>query len=256
MMRAAVGIGAVAFAFAFGLAHATAQGQTSSRRSLWPQPPAHLEYRRVPFTGRFIDGEDRHFQVAAEGFRFRSGVRLTSRDPALYSLVWFDGGDSSGLLRNGQWLIMWPSLFSRPLLSELRVARTAELAGQGRGSMGGSSASSQPDIPGYLYIASVNLSGSRDYLGIWRRIGRADESLIVSFRPATETYSGRYCRVGRLPVRLRSLSITMPLHNVSWDVTFAGEASVGRPIYFLHYEWMPGFYRPLPGMDPCDPNPS
>jgi hypothetical protein len=234
---------------------ANALAQSPNNRPLWPEPPARLQYRNVQFTGQYIDGGDPLFRLAAAGLTFRSGVRLMSRDPALYSIAWFDGSSSSGLLRNGQWIVMWPSLFTKPMVREIRVARTAELAGQDRGGIGGRPAPTHPSISGYRYVSSVSLSGSRDFLGIWRREGGAAESLIVSFRLASENYRGRYCRVGRVPLRLNSLIITMPLHNVSWDVTLTSEAPVGRPIYVLHYEWMPGYYQPLPGLDPCEPNP-
>ena len=219
-----------------------------------PLPPELLDYREVPFRGELISRDDPRFRLAEAGFLLRGGVRLVSRDRALYSISWFDGSTTSGRLHDGRAIVILPHTFGNRTVESIRVARTPELAGGYTGWTGRTlEAPSHPDIPGYRYVMSENLSGSREYLGLWQRIRGPDETLIVSFRPA---YDDRYRRaadigqashqiVGRLPMRLNSLFVYMTLHGLSWDLNFVSEAPVGRPIYILHYTWHPEFYRPL-----------
>lgn len=200
-------------------------------------------YREVDFRGQFLHRTDSRFIIAANGLIFRSGVMLESRDPAIHNLRWFDGTLSSGLLRDGRALVLWPSLFTEPLVAEVRVAPTAELAGQEMSRFGpGRPADTHPTIRGYRYVASANLVGTGDYLGIWQRTGGSAETLVVSFRPSDPA---PYRRVGTVPLRLNSLFISSPRHNISWDVTFTSDAPAGRPLYILHYVWMPAYFRPL-----------
>jgi hypothetical protein len=217
-----------------------------------PAPQARLDYGNVPFTARLINNEDRRFQLATPEWRFRGGVGLTSRDPALYSISWFDGGATSGRLRDGRAIVILPYAFGSAPVTGIRVAQTPELAGGYTGRTGLSvQAPSHPHIPGYRYVMSENFFGAREYLGLWQRIRGRDETLILCFRPASD---GRYRSapeipamhriVGRLPLRLSSLFIYSGLHGVTWQLNFTSEARIGRPIYILHYEWMRKLNQP------------
>lgn len=213
---------------------------------------ARLEYQEVPFTAELIRNDDRRFMLAALEWRLEGGVRLTSRDPALYSIAWFDGTIGTGRLGDGREIVILPHVFGSAPLTEIRVARTAELAGGYPGRNGLTAhAPSHPDIPGYRYIMSENLFGVRGYLGLWQRIRGPDETLVVNFRPALDNRreggsdAATYRVVGRPPLRLNSLFINWSLHNLSRDVYMTSEARLGRPIYILHYRWMHCPFHPF-----------
>jgi hypothetical protein len=124
----------------------------------------------------------------------------------------------------------------------VRVARTAELAGQYLTTIGtGEPAGTHPSIRGYRYVTST-LVGPGYYLGLWQKRVSPVETLIVSFHTSG---AFPYVRMGTVPLRLNSLFISSPRHNVSWDVTFTSDASGARPLYILHYVWMPAYFRPL-----------
>ena len=214
----------------------------AGQRSVDTDPAAaKLRFRSVAFSGQFLSRDDARFRIASGGFVFRSGVMLRSRDPALHMVRWFDGSTSSGRLANGQVIVLWPSIFSRPLVREVRVARTAELAGAVISWVGPYlPAPTHPAIRGYHYVTSVSVVGTPDFLGLWQRVGRQAETLVVSFRPSG---AAPYLRVGTVPLRLNSLIISQPRHNVSWDVTFTSDSSGGQPLYILHYQWRPAFFR-------------
>jgi hypothetical protein len=204
---------------------------------------AKLRYRSISFDGQFLRRDDARFRIASRGFEFRSGVMLRSRDPALHMVRWFDGTTSSGRLANGQVIVLWPSMFTQPLVREVRVAQTSELAGADISRVGPYlPAPSHPAIPGYRYVTSVSVVGTDDFLGLWQRTDGPAETLVVSFNPSGPL---PYLRVGAVPLRLNSLIIAQPRHNVSWEVTLTSDASRRQPLYILHYQWMPAFYRPL-----------
>lgn len=205
-----------------------------------------VSYRRVTADVRYISGDAPRYQVAADGFCLRSGLRLTSRDPAIHAIAWFDGGLSSGLLRNGEALVLFPSLFSRDPPPEVRVAAVAEQAGQEIRRPGGSRAApSHPEIPGYRYVASDFLFTDH-YLGLWRRLGGTDETLIVMFSTSEHGNPVRQGVIGRLPLRIGSLITNSAIHGGAWEVTLTSEAPIGRPVYLLHYFWAPLEFEPLP----------
>jgi hypothetical protein len=225
-----------------------------------PTPPvgtsspaiAQTEYQNITFNATLVRGGDQRFQLAAPEWRFWGGVALTSRDPTLYSLIWFDGGATSGRVSDGRAIVILPYAFGSAPVTEVRVARTAELAGGLTGRPGLSiQAPSHPDIRGYRYVMSENFSGAREYLGLWQRMRGRDETLIVCFRPISDD---RYRRepalpamhriVGRLPLRLNSLFIYSALHGVSWQLNLTSEARIGQPIYILYYEWMRELNQP------------
>jgi hypothetical protein len=234
---------AIAFVACFLLATAGHESPRPVSPSAEPAPP--LEYRNVPFTAELIRNDDRRFMLAALEWRLQGGVQLRSRDPTLYSIAWFDGGATTGRLRDGRAIVILPHSFGRAPVTEVRTARTPELAG-GRSGRNGLTvqAPSHPEIPGYRYIMSENFFGAREYLGLWQRIRDPDDTLIVCFRPASDP---RYVRppipeamhriVGRLPLRLNSLFVYDGLHGASWQLNFTSVARVGSPIYILHYEW-------------------
>lgn len=230
-----------------------------SRPSSWPRDDpvesaarvaarAHttVSYRRVTADIRFIPGDDSRFEVAGDGFCLRSGLRIVSRDPSVHSIAWFDGGLSSGLLRNGQAIVLFPSIFAHDPVAELRVAATAEQAGQEIRRPGGSRpAPSHPEIPGHRFIASDFLFDDH-YLGLWRRLRGADETLIVMFSTGEHGSAIRQGMVGRLPLRIGSLITNGAIHGGAWDVTLVTKAPIGRPVYLLHYLWAPLEFEPLP----------
>lgn len=225
----------------------------SAPAQAWQRPvtasrvAAPLDFRTVAFDGQHVRRDDARFRIASRGFEFVGGVMLRSRDPALHMVRWFDGSTSSGRLANGQVIVLWPSLFTEPLVREVRVARTAELAEAEISWVGPYlPAASHPAIRGYRYVTSVSLVGTADFLGLWRKVGRPAETLLVSFRPSRAT---PYLRIGSVPLRLNSLIISMPRHNVSWDVTFTSDSSGRQPLYILHYRFQPPFFRPLANPD-------
>lgn len=208
-----------------------------------------LEYRTVPVSATRVDRDDPRFRLAAAGFPFRGGLRLTSRDRTIYSIAWM-GGYNTGMLRDGRAIVFWPGPRDDQPVAEARIARTAELAGSERGHIGGTAqASSHPELPGYRYVMSERVVGTRDYLGLWRRTRGSDETLVVNFLPASDRDQAAHRIVGRLPLRLTSLYIYQSFHDVSWELTLASEATVGRPIYILNYSWQPSYYQPLPTSD-------
>jgi hypothetical protein len=217
-----------------------------------PNAQASLEYRNVPFTSELIRSNDRRFMLAALEWRLLGGVRLTSRDPTLYSIAWFDGSTTSGRLRDDRVIVILPHAFGSAPVTEIRVARTPELAG-GYGGRPGlrEQAPSHPEIPGYRYIMSENFIAVPEYLGLWQRIRGPDETLIVCFRPTSDSRHplarghAMYRIVGRLPLRLNSLFIYVTsIHLVSWEVALTSQAAIGRPIYLLHYQWTRSPYQP------------
>lgn len=231
------------------LAAGAAQGQRSNMRPPRAEQSARLEYRNVPVTAHQIDRDDRRFRLATEGFPLRGGTRLVSRDRELYSIAWINSL-SSGMLRDGRAFAIPPLAFRQVGPSQMRVARTIELAGGHIDRLGDvDQPSSHPEIRGYRYATSDNITGTRNYLGLWQRTGGREETLIVSFRPTSSSEPGTHRIVGQLPLRLNSLYVYLALHGVSWNLTLTSQAQVGRPIYILHYSWMPGFYQPLPETD-------
>lgn len=213
------------------------------------QEGARLEYQNVPFAAENISADDSHFRLAGAGFPLRGGVRLISRDPTIYSISWINGL-SSGMLRDGRGIVVWPGTSGHQPVTEVRIARTAELAGGATGRIGGTQqAPSHPDLAGYQYVTSERLFGAGDYLGLWRRAHGPEETLIVNFLPASGSDHGTHRVIGRLPLRLKSLYVYMALHGVSWDLVLTSEARVGRPIYILHYSWLPSYYQPLAERD-------
>jgi hypothetical protein len=213
---------------------------------------AHTDYQNIAFKATPIGGSDQRFQLTAPEWRFWGGIRLTSRDPTLYSITWFDGGATSGRLRDGRAIVILPYAFGSAPVTGIRVARTPELAGGFTGRAGLSvQAPSHPDLPGYRYVMSENFFGAREYLGLWQRIRGREETLIVCFRPALDSryrsapeIPAMHRIVGRLPLRLNSLFIYSGLHGISWQLNFTSEARIGRPIYILHYEWMRKLNQP------------
>jgi hypothetical protein len=110
---------------------------------------------------------------------------------------WFDGSTSSGRLTNGEVIVLWPSMFVEPLANEVRIARTAELAGAVISWVGPYlPATAHPAIPGYRYATSVSLVGTGEFLGLWQRTGGPAETLVVSFRTsgANLTFGLGLCR--------------------------------------------------------------
>lgn len=210
----------------------------SSAASTQPEPPARLDYRSVSFSSRVIGCNDLNIPRTGWGFRLNGGIRLTSRDPALYSITWFHGVATTGILRDGRAIVILPHTYGPSPVTGIRVARTAELAGGYSGPLRSPIPTTAPPIiPGYRYIASDSLD-SPPYIGLWQRERGQDESLLVSFRPSTDRSLGSYQVIARFPLRLRSVLITDAHHQ--WAITLTSEAQVGRPIYILHYTLSPG----------------
>lgn len=163
------------------------------------------------------------------------GLRIVTSDRAAYSMSWFDGTMSSGRLTDGTDIVIYPSLFHRNPIGELRIAAKAELAGQQIRRPGGPEpVAAYPAIPGYRYVASSRLAGDR-HLGLWRRAQGSTETLLVRF-----TSDGASPEIiGRLPLRLRAVYAIPDYHGYVYSITLISEASVGEPLYILHYQWMP-----------------
>jgi hypothetical protein len=218
-------------------AGAVGQAPTSTSAPL----PAQLEYKSVAFTARRIEPGDPRFRIAPEGFPFDGGVRLVSRDPALNSIAWINGL-SSGMLRNGRAFALLPHFLARERLTEMRVARTIELAGGFPDRIGDINPlpASPPDIPGYRFVVSDSVIPPHA-VGLWQRIRGPDETLIVSFHAASRDRPAFHQVVGRLPLRLNSIYLFDGLHT--WRINVISEARVGRPIYILSYSLIPARVR-------------
>ena len=203
-------------------------------------PVSRLDFSRIVVEGGALDRTDRRLRAIDRCFEFQAGLRLRSNDRRLQSLRWFDGSSSSGLLRNGQALVLWPSLFSRPL-PEVRIAETAERAGQEMSWVGpGSPPAAHPEIPGYLYVTSAQLLQGEN-IGLWR--SRATGGRLIAAFGASRSAPAR--RVGEMTLRLDSLFISSPLHG-SWGITLTGASPHYGTLHILHYRWRPLRFRQRP----------
>jgi hypothetical protein len=195
-----------------------------------------LSYRRIAFSGQAIRCDHPRFQIAAPRFDLIGGLRIVTRDPAAYSIIWFDGTLSSGRLANGSDIVVYPSLFHSDPVGELRVAASAQQAGQEIRQPGGPAAgATHPGIGGYRYVASSQLMGDL-YLGLWRRARGRPETLLVRFTPQGASPE----IVGRLPLRLKAVYVVpADYHGYVYGITLISEAAIGAPLYILYYRWMP-----------------
>jgi hypothetical protein len=226
---------------------------TAAKGQAMPSTAAQLEYRNVPFTAHRIDRDDPRFLVTEAGFPLVGGFSLRSRDPALYSISWYAGLMMSGSLRDGRAFVFHLPIAIGGEEGEIRVARTAELAGGWLLPGGRDEAPAHPEIPGYRFVMSDNVLGTSDYLGLWRRIGGgAPETLIVGFRIRGGNPNGHFI-IGRWPLFVASISVHSPAHGVSWEVDLVSEAPVGEPIFVMHYQWFPAHFLHLPGTGSEDP---
>src|ERR1044072_377597 len=131
--------------------------QSSAPDSSWTEET--LRYLRVGFSAQPIDDKDPQFRIAEEGFPFSGGTAILFMNPAAYSIVWFNGALSSGLLSDGRAIVLWPGMLERPSIHGVRIAETAELAGQeSERPSGPHPAPSWPTISGYHYVASDTMN--------------------------------------------------------------------------------------------------
>lgn len=207
------------------------------------QSPARFE--RVQARTLYLHPDDLRFRVAEAGFRFRGGTSITSSNAVIYRIRAFNGVFSSGELEDGRAIVLWPS-FAQP--NEVRIAATAELAGQDSGMWPGRTGpASHPSIAGYTYVAATPLSGTDgEFLGLWRHDRGRPQSLVVSFQSGSRVAPHAPRIIGRLPQTMATIYMGMPsFDGGSWSIHMTSQARVGEPIYILNYEWMPVFFRPL-----------
>jgi hypothetical protein len=237
--------------FVVGLFAASAHAQLPNNRPSASGPPARLHYRAVPSTVRGVDTGNPRFRMAPEGYRLNRAISLISRDRAVYSIAWINGM-SSGRLRDGRGFVILPHYLARESSREFRVARTIELAGgySDRAGEINPAPASHPAISGYGFVLADSID-RRNFVGLWRRIRGAEETLIVTFRTASGTEPAGHEIIGRLPLRLTSIYLHGGLHI--WYINVISEAPVGRPIYILSYELVPARTYLNPGTDPIDP---
>jgi len=228
--------------FAIYIAAAVSLGASAS---LFAQVPPgsraipRLDFSRIVAEGGALDRNDRRLRAIDRCFEFQTGVRLRSNDRRLQSLRWFDGSSSSGLLRNGQALVLWPSLFARPL-PEVRIAETADRAGQEMSWVGpGTAPAVHPEVPGYRYVNSAQLLQGEN-IGLWRS-RTTGGSLIAAFGPRSTSAF----HLAEIALPLDSLFISSPLHG-SWGVTLTGTSARNGVVHILHYRWRPLQFRQKP----------
>jgi hypothetical protein len=196
-----------------------------------------LRFARLDAHVDRLSANDPRFKAAPSGFRLRGGVAVISSDQPLYRIRRFKGVTASGHLSDGRAIVLWPGVRSA---TEVRVADTAEAAGQETHSGPPPPPPAWvPTFPGYDFVVADRDVGNA-YLGLWNRSDGKPELLIVSFDGSAHAGNRRApVKIGRLPFRGRTISLDVPLHGISWEVTITTEASPGRPVHFLHYQWFP-----------------